>query len=48
MYITTYLVFKLMFSGSQDKWECDLNLTYPPLKLNGPHTGLPGEMAEVQ
>ena len=39
MYITTYLVFKLMFSRSQNKWECD---------LNGLHTGLPGEMAEVQ
>ena len=24
-----------MFSRSQDKWECDLNLTCPPFKLNG-------------
>ena len=20
------------FSRSQDKWECDLNLTYPPIR----------------
>ena len=26
---------KLKFSRSQDKWECDLNFTYPPFKLNG-------------
>ena len=38
MYITTHLVFKLKFSRSQDKWECDLNLTYPPFKLNGLRT----------
>ena len=30
MHITTYLVFKTYkFSRSQDKSECDLNLTYP-------------------
>jgi hypothetical protein len=27
-----------MFSFSQDEWECDLNLTYPPFKLNGLRT----------
>ena len=29
---------KLKFSRFQDKWECDLNLTYPPFKLNGLRT----------
>ena len=26
---------KFVFSYSQDEWECNLNLTYPPFKLNG-------------
>ena len=26
------------FSHSQDKWECDVNLNYPPFKLNGLRT----------
>ena len=29
---------KFKFSRSQGKWECDLNLTYPPFKLNGLRT----------
>ena len=34
MYITAYLVFKTqVYTRSQDKWECDLNLTYPPFKV---------------
>ena len=34
MYNTTYLVF----SRSQDKWECNSDLTYPLFKLNGLQT----------
>ena len=29
---------KPKFIGSQDKWKCDLILTYPPFKLNGLRT----------
>ena len=31
-------ILKLKFNRSQDEWECDLNLTYPPFKLNGLRT----------
>ena len=47
MYITTYLVFKLKFSHTKDKWECDLNLTYPPFKLNGLRTTGPRDICSL-
>ena len=34
MYNTTYLVF----SRSQDKWECNLDLSYPLFRPNGLQT----------
>ena len=33
-----------MFNRSQDKWECDLNLTYTPFKLNRFRTTGPGSV----
>jgi hypothetical protein len=30
-----------MFSYSQDEWEGNLNLTYPPIRLNGIRTAAP-------
>ena len=47
MHITTHLVFKTLkkFSRSQDKWKCDLNLTYLPFKLNSLRTTGPRLLA---
>ena len=36
-----------MFSRSQDKWEGDSNLTYPPVKLNGFRTTGPRRKPKV-
>ena len=36
-----------MFGRSQDKWECDLNLTYPPFKLNGLRTTGPRTLKQL-
>ena len=30
--VHNYMCLKLNFNRSQDNWECDLNLTYPPFR----------------